>query len=269
MCFRGTGARLHVLEDSLLPGAHELVLLLGGLELTVTELGTGVDELDVDLLGERLVGLGPQGLAKRQGPLRGAGNATLDEQVILPDSTIPDEASHRSDGLVGKVGLAASVGLVHSNALSNLVDLLVGLNTVVVTVLTGTRDSVADSARVPGTNTSNLTQTLVGLARQLGDTPTSNDTFEAVTTGDTDGINNVALRENGINGDCALEQLQTKLDLLFNGTTVDLNLHDVSLLLAEAAQLGLTDGDHTDDARVLPHLVQILLVVLLSLLLCR
>ena len=49
----------------------------------------------------------------------------------------------------------------------DLVDLLVDLRTVMVALLTSTSNSVLDTGRMPGSDTSNLAQTLVSLARQL------------------------------------------------------------------------------------------------------
>ena len=48
-----------------------------GLEPSVTKLGGGVDELEVDLLQSSLLGVGQQRLAQGQQPLLGSNTATL------------------------------------------------------------------------------------------------------------------------------------------------------------------------------------------------
>ena len=61
----------------LLERAHEALLLLDGLEATVAHLRGGVDELEVDVLHGGTARLLQQGLAKGDGTLLGAHNATL------------------------------------------------------------------------------------------------------------------------------------------------------------------------------------------------
>ena len=51
------------------------------LEPSVTKLGGGVDELEVDLLQSSLLGVGQQRLAQGQQPLLGSNAATLILQV--------------------------------------------------------------------------------------------------------------------------------------------------------------------------------------------
>lgn len=53
------------------------------------------------------------------------------------------------------------------NAFADAVDLLVDLGTVVVSLLTGTGHTVLNSARMPCSNTGNLTQTFVRLPGQF------------------------------------------------------------------------------------------------------
>ena len=139
--------------------------------LTVSELGGGIDELDVDvdLLGGGALHLRDQGLAQGQDALHGSDHASLDHQVVLVDLSVLDEAAQRGDGLLGEVrggrrvlgvglgGLAvgASGGL---RASADAEDLLVDLGTVMVTVLTSARDLEGNAGRVPGADTGDLSQ---------------------------------------------------------------------------------------------------------------
>lgn len=120
-----------------------------------------------------------------------------------------------------------------------------------VTHLTGTGNSPLDVGRMPSTNTSDLSETLVGLARKLLGTPTGSDTVETVTLGDGDDVNHLVLLEDAGNIDGLLEELLTERDLVGDAATVDLDLHKVGLLLLERGLSDLGVGEDTDDGAVL------------------
>uniref|UniRef100_J3NBP8 Uncharacterized protein n=1 Tax=Oryza brachyantha TaxID=4533 RepID=J3NBP8_ORYBR len=122
-------------------------------------------------------------------------------------------------------------------SLANLVNLLVHLSAVVVSVLTSTGNSVGHPSRMPGTNTGNLAETPVGLARKTGDTPSSDNTFVTLTLGDTNDVNHLVLLENRINRDLLLKKLVAIVHLVSDSATVDLDLHKVGLLLLQALHL--------------------------------
>lgn len=123
--------------------------------------------------------------------------------------------------------------------------------TVVVTHLTSTGNSPLDMVRVPGTNTGDLTQTLVSLTGQLGGTPTAGDTLETVTLGDSNDVDHLVLLEDAVDLDGLLEEVAGEVNLVGNGTTVDLDLHEVGLLLLEGSLADLGVGEDTDDSAVL------------------
>ena len=120
-----------------------------------------------------------------------------------------------------------------------------------VTVLTGTGDSPLDVGRMPSTDTSDLAETLVSLARKLLGAPTGGDTAETVTLGNGDDIDHLVLLEDGVDGHGLLEETLTELDLVGDRTTVDLDLHEVGLLLLERGLADLGVGEDTDDSAVL------------------
>lgn len=157
--------------------------------------------------------------------------------------------SLRSDGLLGDIDVSS--GVVIGVALANTVDLVVDRGTVVVAHLTSTANSPLDVGRVPGTDTSDLTETLVCLTRQLLGTPTGSNTVEAVTLGDSDHVDHLVLLEDGVDGHGLLEQTVAELDLVGDGATVDLDLHEVGLLLLEGGLADLGVGQDTDDGAVL------------------
>lgn len=134
---------------------------------------------------------------------------------------------------------------------------MVARGTVVVTHLTSTGNSPLDVVRVPCTNTSDLPQTLVSLAGELGGTPTGRDTLETVTLGDGNAIDNFVFLEDAVDLDGLLEQVAGKVDLVGHGTTVDLDLHQVRLLLLERRLADLGVGQHTDDGAVLLDALQL------------
>lgn len=155
----------------------------------------------------------------------------------------------RSDLLLGDIEVGGGVALV--GALADAEHLVVARGTVVVTHLTGTGNSPLDVVRMPGTDTGNLTQTLVGLTRELLGAPTAGDTLETVTLGDGDDIDHLVLLEDGVDLDGLLEQVAGEVNLVGNGATVDLDLHKVGLLLLERGLADLGVGEHTDDSAVL------------------
>ena len=61
-------------------------------------------------------------------------------------------------------------------SITDVINLLVDLGTVMVTLLTGASDGELDSAGMPGTNTSDLAKTFMGLSWQLLGMPTGGHT---------------------------------------------------------------------------------------------
>merc|ERR1712046_372141 len=84
---------------------------------------------------------------------------------------------------------------------------------------------------MPGSNTGDLPQTLVSLPGQLLGVPSAGDALVSVTLGDADHVNHLILGEHLADGNLLLKVLTGKVDLVGNGTSVQLNLHDESLLL--------------------------------------
>lgn len=95
------------------------------------------------------------------------------------------------------------------------------------------------------------THTTVRLPGQLLDTPPVGDTLVTVTLGNTDGVDDLVLLEHAGDADLLLEVGAGKLDLVSDGTAVDLDLHEVGLLLLEAGLGQLGVGEDSDNGAVL------------------
>lgn len=120
-----------------------------------------------------------------------------------------------------------------------------------VTLLTGTGNSPLDVGRMPGTDTGNLAETLVSLAGKLLGAPTGGDTGITVALGDGDDINHLVLLEDGVDRDGLLKETLAEGDLVGDGAAVDLDLHEVRLLLLEGRLADLGVGKDADDSAVL------------------
>lgn len=119
----------------LVPGlerSQERSLFFEGLEGTVTELGGGIDELELNLLQVPTGSVDHQRLANGNDTLLRSRDRALDNEEVILDNTVVREATNGSDGLLSNVGLRRRVGLVGARA--NAVDLLIDLGTVVVPV---------------------------------------------------------------------------------------------------------------------------------------
>ena len=246
-------------------GSEELGLLLRGLEAAMTELGGGVDELEVDCF-EVLAGRGcVERLADDKGALLNSDAGALDHDPVLVDLSVVHEAAHGGNGLLGEVGLSLAGGLV--TLLTDAVHLLVHLGTMEVTVLTGARNCRRNAGGVPGTNASNLAETAVGLAWEASDAPTGGDALVAMTLGDAEDVEVLVLGEDGVNGNLLLEECLGKVDLRLGiGAAVDLDLHDVGLFEAEVQLLGLGVGDDAHNRAELGDAVELVFNVLSAIL---
>jgi hypothetical protein len=213
-----------------LEASKHLGLLLAGLERSRSELGRGVDELDGDILQSRPLGLWEESLSQSDDPLLGSWASSLDHDIVLVDDSVVRESSHWGDVLLGDI--KGGGGLVGGLSLdSDAVDLLVHLSTVVHTHSSGPCDGPCHSGWMPGSDASNLTETTMCLTWKTGDSPSGHHTLSSASLGDGNGINHLVVVEDRVDRDRLLEETGSKVDLLGDGSSVDLDLHDVSLLL--------------------------------------
>ena len=231
----------------------------------MTDLGSGVNELDIDLLGLPGLGGGEDALSHGDGSLSGAHDTTLDKNEVLVDFTVVREATKRSDVLGDGISLSSGVVLDTTDGTgSNSVDLVVDLSTGVVTELTTSGDRPLDGGGMPGADTGDLTETSMRLTGESGDAESLDDAAHTLTTGDTDGIDALGHLKDLTDADLLLELVLGPVDLLADGTTVNLDLHDVSLVLSEAKLADLGGANDTDDGGVLLDSLEISGVVSLG-----
>ena len=89
-------------------------------------------------------------------------------------------------------------------------------------------------------------------------------TLESFALGDSDAIDHLVLGKDGLASDLLLEEVPGVVHLLCNSASVDLDFHDVRLLLAAAEQLLLSVANEAHHAAILLYLVQLLGDLLLA-----
>jgi len=210
-----------------------------------------------------------QRLSKSDDSLLRAHAATQNHDKVIVDFTVMRKATQRGDCLLCQIVLSGGVVLDNLavfgvDTLTNTVDLLVDLGSVVVALLTSASHGEAHSAGMPCSNTRHLTQTLVRLTRQFLGVPPGCNTLESFALGDTYHINHLVTIKDFRDWDLFFKMFTGPVNLLSNGTTIQLDFHNMSLLLALLHQLHLCVGNHTDDFAVFLHLVEVFFNLLLS-----
>lgn len=245
-------------------GTEELRSFFSSLESTVTHLGGGIDELKVDLFKSSSTNLGNQTLSQDEGSLLGTNTATLDEDEIFSDDTVVRETTQRSDGLFGQIsssrGVVSTTFVLDTN--TDSVDLLVHFSSVVVTQLTSSGNGESYSGRMPSSDTSDLSETSMGLSGKSLGSESGGDTFVTLTLSNTEDINHFVLVDDLGDSDFLFKVLLSEVNLLSDGTTVNLDFEDVSLLLSKVELIHLSVDDDSDDLTVFLDSVKLTVNVL-------
>mmetsp|Transcript_17992 Transcript_17992/g.44617 ORF Transcript_17992/g.44617 Transcript_17992/m.44617 type:complete len:369 (+) Transcript_17992:3396-4502(+) len=233
----------------------------------MSKLRRGVDELELDLLDSAAVGSWNNGLPESNSSLLGTSYATLQHKEGMLNGAVVREASEGVDSLFRQVKLGGRS--LRISTLSDQVHLLVDLGPVMISVLTRSSDRVLYLGGMPCADTSNLTETSMGLTRKTGRTPTSRNTFVSMSFRDGDGIDHFRLLEKFFSLDLLLKEALGKVNLISNRAAIHLNLHKVGLLLSKGKHGRLGVGEDAHYLAVLLHFVNLLaneLVILRSLL---
>jgi len=135
-------------------------------------------------------------LSQSQNSLLGSNSASLEQQEVVLDDSVMWESSHWVDGLLGEIGLGGSGLLV--SGLSDSVDLLVDLGSVMVSVLSSTWNREGNTGWMPGSDTGDLTESLVSLTWKSGGSPSGGNSLKSVSLGDSDDIDLLVLVEDGV-----------------------------------------------------------------------
>ena len=247
--------------------SEELVFLLWGLEFTVTDLGRGIDKFNLELEVSEGAGLWEKSLSDGDLSLSWSADSTLDEKEILVNNTVMWESTDWGDVLGVSISFGRSVVVDTSDStLSNSVDLGVNVSSMEVTEITSSGDSPLDCRWMPGTNTSDLSETSSSLSWKSRDTESLDDTLGTFTSGDGDSINHLIVLENFTDGDFSFEFGDSPVDLSGDVTTVNLDFHEVSLLLSKLAFLNLSGNKDSNDRAVLSDSLDISVDVFLGVL---
>jgi len=250
-----------------LHGSHELLLLGKGLESSMSVLGRGIDEFDIEFLGHPGLGGGENRLSEDERSLASTNDSTLDEDEIFIDNTVVRETTHRSDVLLNGIGLAHSVGgLSSAGTGGDSVDFLVHLSSRVVTQLSASSNSPLDCSGMPGSDTSDLAETSVRFTLQPFDSVSLDDTGHTVTASDSDGVDDLVVFEDISDLDLLLKVLLGESDLIGDGSSVNLDFHDVVLVLSESEFADLGGAKDTDNSAVLADAFEVTLDGLLGVL---
>jgi len=211
----------------------------------VTKLRRSIDELEGDLLEGGTRSLRQKGLSKGEHSLLGSSRGSLDHEEVFVDDTIVRETAHGSDALLSQIDLSGTALLVA--AVSDSIDLLVDLSSVMITILTGTGNGPLDTTWMPGSDTSNLSKTFVGLSGKTGGSPTSGNALETFTLGDSNDVDHFVFFEDRRDRDGFLEETEAELDLIGDVSSVDLDFHKMRLLLSKLQLADLSVDQQAND----------------------
>lgn len=230
-------------------GRNEVLVFLGGsLEATVTHLTGCIDELQVDFLQMRLSDSSVHSLSQQQGSLLGSNATTLDHDVIIPDDSVMRESTQWSNVLFSQIMVSGSVVLGPVNlTFAYSVDLLVLFSSVMVSELSSSGNGPSDSRWMPGTDTTDSSETSMSLSGEFFDTESLDDSGEPVTLGGSDDIHQLEVGEDLVDSDLFFQKTFCEVDFVRDVSTVDLDFKDVGFFGSVVQQLGLCVANQSNN----------------------
>ena len=246
---------------------EEFIFLFWGLEFTVTDLGGGIDKFNLELEVSERRGLWEKSLSNGDLSLSWSADSTLDEEEIFVNNTVMWESTDWGNVLGVGISFGRSVVVDTSDGtLTNSVDLVVDVSSVIVTEVTSSGDSPLDCRWMPGTDTSNLSETSSSLSWKSRDTESLDDTLSSLTSGNGDSINHLVVLEDLTDGDFSFKFRDSPVNLGGNVSSVNLDFHKVGLSLSELAFLDLSGDEDSNDRAVLSDSLDISVDVFLGVL---
>jgi hypothetical protein len=141
------------------------------------------------------------------------------------------ETTEGSDGLIGKISSGGSrFGVI---TFGDSVNLLINFSSVMVTELTGSWDSPSNSGWMPGSDATDLSKTSMGFLLKMFDAESLHDACDSLTLGDTQDVDHFIVFENIADIDFFFEETISVVNLLCDGSSVNLDFENVILLLSE------------------------------------
>jgi len=224
----------------------------------MTMLRGSVNEFDINLLGHPCSGTGEDRFSKYNWSLPGSHNTSLDKNEIFVDFSVMGESSEWGDVLFNGISLAHGVvGGTRNGSSSDSVDFLVEFSSGMVTELTTSSDRPLDGRWMPGSDTTDLTNTSMGASLQSFNSESLDNTLSTFTSGNSNSIDTFRIGEDFRDFDFLLEFLVSEVNLISDRATVELDLHNMSLQLSNVDFLNLSGADHTDGSAVLLHALKI------------
>jgi hypothetical protein len=126
-----------------------------------------------------------------------------------------------------------------------------------VTELTSSGDSVSNSRRMPGSDTSDLSVTSMGFLLKMFNSESFDDSLESFTLGDSQNIEHFVLFEDRVDSNFFFEKVISEVNFLGGGSSVNLDFDDVVFLLSEVKEFHLGGGQNSNNRAIFLDSVQL------------
>lgn len=199
----------------------------------------------------RSFGLGEDGSSEHEDLLFGSNDTSFNHDEVISDNTIVGESSHRGDHFIGQILVGGSVIVASSSgSFSDSIDFFILFSSMVITQLTGSRDSPSNSGRVPGSDTSDFSVTSMGFLLEMFNSESFDDSLESFTFGNSQNIQHFVALENRVNSDFFFEKVISEINFGGDISSVNLDFNDVIFLLSKVEEFHLGGGENSNNGTV-------------------